>query len=96
MQGANDADFKNTYDRAWDQIPKVNDGYIFTKWYWDGEFMGGPITLGSYGDNFGCTPTLKADKDAEDGGRHKLVVYQVYAEGTDREVRSNELEFAID
>ncbi len=96
MEGADDANFEATYDRAWDQIPKENDGYIFTEWWWDGEYMGGPIILGSYGDNFGCTSTLKVDKSAEDDGRHKLEVQCVYAKVKRNECRSNMLEFAID
>lgn len=96
MQGANDADFENTYDKAWDKIEKLNDGYIFTEWTWDGEHMGGPVDFGSMLDNFGCTPTVKAQKRDEDSERHKLVVWQVYGKGTKFEVKSNELEFAID
>jgi hypothetical protein len=95
MQGADDANFEATYDRAWDEIPKVNDGYIFTRWSWDGEAMGGPIDLGSYGDNFGCTPSLKANKRDEDKRDHTLSFYQVYAEGTLQEVRSETITVTI-
>lgn len=96
MQGADDADFANTYDKAWDEIPKVNDGYIFTRWSWDGEPQGGPIDFGSYADNFGCTPSLKAHKASEDDKRHELSFYQVYAEGTPQEVKSETITVAID
>lgn len=83
-------------DPAWNDVPKVNDGYIFTHWSWDGEHDGGPIDLGSYGDNYGCTPTLKANKRDEDKSRHTLTFYQVYAEGTPQEVKSETITVAID
>ena len=83
-------------DPAWGEVPKVNDGYIFTEWWWDGEHMGGPISLGSYADNYGCTPTLKADKRSEDRKRHELKFQQVYANGTAQEVRSKTITVAID
>lgn len=83
-------------DPAWNDVPKVNDGYVFTEWRWDGEAMGGPIDLGSIADNYGCTPTVKANKRDEDKARHELVVWQVYAKGTPQEVKSDELTFAID
>lgn len=85
-------------DAAWALIPKVNDGYIFTEWEWDGEFMGGPIDFGSVEDNRGCTPTVKAHKkdESEFPGRHELKVWQLYAKGTPQEVRGETLVFAID
>jgi hypothetical protein len=88
MEGNNTGDPEND-DEAWKEIPKVNDGYIFTEWWWDGVHMGGPIDLGSLEDNYGCTPTVKAKKDAEDKSDHELRIQQVYAKGTPQEVRSN-------
>lgn len=95
MQGADDANFEATYDRAWDNIEKFNGGYVFTKWRWDGVEGAGPIDFGSVVDNFGCTPTVKAHKADEDSNDHELVVWQVYAEKTPYEINSNELVFKI-
>lgn len=82
-------------DPAWGDVPKVNDGYIFTEWAWDGVAMGGPIDLGSYGDNYGATPTLKANKRDEDKADHQLSFSQVYAKGTPQEVRSETITVTI-
>lgn len=82
-------------DPAWNDVPKVNNGYIFTRWTWDGESMGGPIGLGSLEDNYGCTPTIKASKRHEDKRRHTLSFYQVYAEGTPQEVKSETITVSI-
>lgn len=95
MQGNNTGNPAND-DPAWKEIPKVNDGYLFIEWSWDGQTMGGPVSIGSLADNYGCTPSIKANKQDEDKQRHELKVWMLYAKDTPQQVKTHELVFAID
>ena len=59
-------------DPRWSQVPKVDDMYVYTTWELDGNPQDDRVVLGSYGDNYGCTPTLKVDKREEDKEDHVL------------------------
>jgi hypothetical protein len=50
----------------------------------------GPVQIHSFGDNFGCTPVLKVDRGANDGGEHYVSFRAVLGD-----VKSNVVRYRV-
>lgn len=77
-------------DPRWADVPKIDDMYVYTTWELDGNPQDDRVDLGSYADNYGCTPTLKVNKKHEDSREHVLTFrghYGKSVKGPEQRVR---------